>query len=268
MPLISIIITTFNRCELLKRSLKSVFQQTFQDYELIVVNDGSTDNTINFLETIEDKRFTYVTFSENLGGNIARNEGVKRSKGIYCAFLDDDDSWVPQKLEKQIEILKNKEIDLCYTGIRRITNNKKVFRYIYHKPKFSDFHKSIMNDAFIGSISSVVVKKELINKVEGFDPNLPALQDWDIFIRLAIAGCRIYGIDKPLINYYVVDTSRSISCDMFQYIKAADYILEKYHDDPYINFLKRRLLIIRIKRIFLSRHFFFGFIKYYLSQLR
>src|SRR5699024_12380222 len=100
--LISIVIPTHNRSELLVRAVDSVIYQTFKDSEIIVVSNGSTDNTDEVMSKYEDKRINYISYRIAQGGNAARNKGIKAAKFDYIAFLDDDDEWHPEKLQKQL----------------------------------------------------------------------------------------------------------------------------------------------------------------------
>jgi glycosyltransferase involved in cell wall biosynthesis len=266
MPQVSVIIPTYNRCNALKKAIQSVFNQTYQDFEILVIDDGSTDPTPKYLSTINDLRFHFVTFGINRGGNTARNEGIKLAQGEYLAFLDDDDCWISTKLEKQIQCIKSDNIDLCYTGLNVYTFKEKLIKYVYRKPKYNDPYKSIMNDNFLGGSSSIFVKKQCVKEVGCFDTNLPALQDWDLLIRLFKNGCTIRGINLPLVSYYIVDVNKSITCSHKSYKQAVDYLLNKYQMDPYIHLFRQRLKIIEIKRLFKSKRFFFDSIKYYFKR--
>lgn len=264
---VSVIIPTFNRCTPLKNAIESVLAQTFHNLEIIVINDGSTDQTSKYLSTLEESRFRYFEFETNRGGNYARNEGIKHANGAYIAFLDDDDYWEPTKLEEQIHLIQEHNVDLCYTGFNLYTHNKKFIKYAFHPPRYVNIYKSIMNDNFLGSTSSVLVKKKLVEEAGCFDHNLPALQDYDLFIRLIKHGCKIKGINKPLVKYYIVDVNRSISCSFKNYKAAANYLCNKYRDDQFSNLLKRRLKIIEIKRLFKSKPFLFDSVRFYSKQL-
>lgn len=264
---VSVIIPTFNRCTPLKNAIESVFAQTFQNFEIIVVNDGSTDQTSKYLSTLEESRFRYFEFETNRGGNYARNEGIKHANGAYIAFLDDDDYWEPTKLEEQIHLIQEHNVDLCYTGFNLYTHNKKFIKYVFNRPRYESLYKSIMDDNFFGGTSSILVKKKLVEEAGCFDHNLPALQDYDLFIRLIKKDCKIKGIDKPLVKYYIVDVTRSISCSFKHYKAAAIYLFNKYRDAQYSSLLKRRLKIIEIKRVFKSRPFLYDSVRFYSNQL-
>ena len=118
-PTVSVIIPTYNRAHLVDRAIQSVLNQTYKDFELIIVDDGSTDNTEDIIKEFQkkDERIKYIRHEENRGGSAARNTGIKAAKGEYIAFLDSDDEWLPIKLGRQISEFTNKsKIALVYTG--------------------------------------------------------------------------------------------------------------------------------------------------------
>ena len=266
MPLVSVIIPKYNRCATLPRCIQSVMEQSFKDFEIVIINDGSTDQTAQFLTSIKEKRIRSINLPKNRGGNYARNKGVDESRGKLLAFCDDDDIWMPDKIKQQIDMMQSQNIDLCYAGVNSYTNEDKFIRYTFHRPKYNNLHKAIMDDNFIGAISSVVVKKSMVTSINGFDPSLPALQDWDLFIKLLKNNCRVLGIDNPLVKYFVVDEKRSITCNVFYFKTAIDILINKFQDDPFINLLKRRMKIIFIKRLLKSRRFLFDSIRYYFKK--
>src|SRR4030042_5052103 len=106
MPTVSIIIPTYNRAHLVMRAINSVLDQSFQDFEIIIVDDASRDNTEKMVSGIRDKRIFYIRHEKNRGGSAARNTGIKQARGEYIAFLDSDDEWLPEKLEKQLKVLE------------------------------------------------------------------------------------------------------------------------------------------------------------------
>jgi glycosyltransferase involved in cell wall biosynthesis len=240
--------------------------QSFQDFEIVIINDCSTDKTFHFLTSIKDKRIRSINLPINQGGNYARNAGVQESKGRFLAFCDDDDIWMPKKIERQIEIMQSCNIDLCYAGVNSYTNRDKFIRYTFHRPRYNNLHKAIMDDNFIGTISSVVVTKSMLTSIGGFDQSLPALQDWDLFIKLIKNNCRVLGIDSPLVKYFIVNEKRSISCNVYKFKTATNLLYNKFENDPYINLLNRRLKIIFLKRLLKSRQFLFDSIRYYFRR--
>jgi len=261
-PVVSVIIPTRNRVESLKRALSSAMNQTLHDFEIIVVNDGSTDRTSKYCASIKNPRFHYSEFTENCGGSAARNEGIRMAQGDFVAFLDDDDVWETTKLEEQVNAINRENTCLCYTGVTKRTFRGKLKRYIFMKPRFTNNIKSILFNNFIGSTSSVMVKKDLLNKIGGFDPALPALQDWDLFIRLVENGCAFYGLDRSLVYYDIADNSRNVSGSFPRYKAAAEYLRRKYGGHDFFPLLNNRLLFMEFIRHFKSRYFLMGSIKY------
>jgi len=267
MPEVSVIIPTYNRCETLKRALQSVLAQTFQDIEVIIVDDGSTDQTSEYCSSLDNPKVTCKRFEINKGGNYARNEGITHSNGELIAFIDDDDYWIPEKLEKQVEMIHKEHVDLCYTAKNIVYKGKKSKKYSLIKPRYKDLHKAIMYDNFIGSTSSIVIPKAVLENVGGFDPDLPALQDYDLYIRVIQKGYTIKGIIEPLIDYHVIDEKRSISCSLDVFKTASYYLIDKFHDDPYLYLLKRGLMIITIKRIIKSKHFLNDLLRFLIKKV-
>src|SRR5438132_12765470 len=106
-PTVSVIIATHNRARLLRRAIHSVLAQTFEDWELLVVDDGSTDNTETIAVSLQDLRICYLRHEVNRGLSAARNTGIRISRGEYVAFLDDDDEWLPKKLERELEVFRS-----------------------------------------------------------------------------------------------------------------------------------------------------------------
>lgn len=255
MPKVSVVIPTRNRYSTLTRAIRSVAAQTFSDFELIVINDCSTDGTANYLSTLNQTNSVCVNLENPGGGAAARNHGISRASGDYIAFLDDDDTWEPTKLEEQVVAIEEKGAGLCYTGKRIFNRRGRFLRYTCKKPRFTDAYQSIMYDNFIGSTSSIMVRKRLADEIDGFDPSLPALQDWDFYIRLIQKGCALVEIDKPLINYYFMDTANNISLNARNHQDAAQRMKEKYANDPAYHFLKRGLTAVTVKKAFKSWNF-------------
>lgn len=252
---------------MLQRALQSIVDQTFQDYEIIIVDDGSTDSTPDYVASLDNPKVRSVRFDRNRGGNAARNEGVKQSSGALIAFCDDDDCWMPQKLEKQVAVIQNEHVDLCYTAKNIVHEEKSTQRYSLLKPRYANLHRSIMYDNFIGSTSSVIVKREVLDAVGGFDPDLHALQDYDLYIRILADGYTATGLTEPLITYYIIDEKRSITCSFMEFKRAADYLLQKYRHDPYIRFLRRGLRRITLKRTVHSKNFLSDIIRFYWGEI-
>ena len=229
MPAVSIIIPTYNRADLISKSINSVLNQTFKDFEIVIVDDGSTDDTENIIEGFNDSRIKYIKNEKNIGAAAARNIGIKAARGKYIAFQDSDDEWLPEKLEKQVKVLITcQENNVVYTGFWRIKDNKKIYVPLSRvKQKEGSIYKELLKGNFI-STQTILLKKECFEKAGMFDENLPRFQDWDLVLRLA----KYYNfkfIDEPLALCYF--TSKSISTDSNALLKAFKIIKEKHFKD-------------------------------------
>jgi len=180
---ISVIIPTYNRGKVLERAIKSVLAQTYTNFELIVVDDGSTDNTSRILSKFAEK----IRYFSKLHGGVssARNFGLEKSEGTWVAFLDSDDYWLPEKLERQMQYLQeNPEILIVQT------DEKWIRRGIYVNPmkkhrKYSGWIFPQCLPLCIVSPSAVLVHQKVFNDVGVFDENLPVCEDYDLWLRIA-----------------------------------------------------------------------------------
>ena len=200
-PLVSVIIPTYNRANSLLRAVGSVLKQTYTNFELIIIDDGSTDNTEEVIRKFEDNRIVFIKHEFNRGGSYARNTGVKASNGGCIAFLDSDDEWVPHKLEKQINLIqiRNDEYGLIYSGFYVINKQSQIIRTFIPSERGDIFRKLLIKNS-IGTLSSVLVKSKYLNQVVGFDDNLESCQDWDFYLRLSKI-CKIDFIRESLVKY-------------------------------------------------------------------
>jgi glycosyltransferase involved in cell wall biosynthesis len=255
MPKVSVIIPTYNRRMALLRAIQSVLDQTFKDYEIIVVNDHSTDDTEHYLSTLQVKDLHQIHLDRNNGGGFARNQGIDRSSGDYIAFLDDDDAWEPTKLEEQMTLLSSTGAGLCHTGFNLFSENGKFIRYVYIRPEFNDRFKAIMHDNFLGGTSSIIAQSALVKAAGGFDPTLPALQDYDFFIRLLKKNPAVASIEKPLVRYYFIDRDKKVSFNYKNHMIAVRRIREKYREEPDFHLLEKALRRITFKKALKSREF-------------
>ncbi|MBN1578269.1 MAG: glycosyltransferase family 2 protein [Chitinispirillaceae bacterium] len=266
-PLVSVVVPTYNRAEVLPRAVNSVLGQTYRHVELIIVNDGSTDATDNAVAPLVISRVRSIRFPENRGGGIARNAGIAEARGEFVAFLDDDDVWLPSKLTMQIDYMTNRGVDLCYTAIRKMYWGKGLRRDRFHATPEANVLKAIMTDNFIGPTSSVVVRKSFIDLIGGFDPFLPALQDWDLYMRLIDTGARVGGLDKVLVEYYKTD-KKSVSRSFVYFYEAGTRILSKIKGNPYWRSFRLRFYAIIVKRMLGSDNFRMDFVKTLLGMKR
>ncbi len=195
-PLVSVIIPTYNRGWILKEAIESVLAQDFVEFELIVVDDGSTDNTRDILN--EYKEDIIICRQPNKGVSAARNLGIASASGRFIAFLDSDDFWLPNKLAAQIDFFNsNQDALICQTEEIWIRNRKRV----NPKKRHQKFSGHIFQDSLslcLISPSAVMIKRSLFEEIDLFDESLPACEDYDLWLRIS---CRhpVYLIDTPLI---------------------------------------------------------------------
>ncbi|WP_074511125.1 glycosyltransferase family 2 protein [Planococcus glaciei] len=197
---VSVVIPTYNRAELLMAAVKSLQEQTYRNIEIVIVDDCSTDSTARIVESIDDKRIVYLQHKVNKGGAEARNTGIKHATGSVIGFLDSDDQWLPDKLEKQLAVFKkNPKAEVVYTGIK-VMQNTTFIKDIFPKYK-EDLLIKLLESNCIYTTSSILVKKEILEQIEGFDSSLPSCQDWDLYIRLAKIS-QFEFVKEPLVLYF------------------------------------------------------------------
>ena len=195
-PLVSVIIPTYNRGWILQEAIDSVLEQDFHDYELIVVDDGSVDNTPTILKAYKNE--ITVLRQANQGVSAARNSGIKAATGRLISFLDSDDLWLPRKLSTQVKFFNDHpQAVITQTQERWIRNGVRVNpKKRHHKFSGMIFERSLA--LCLVSPSAVMIKKSLFNTVGIFDESLPACEDYDLWLRIS---CRypVHLIETPLI---------------------------------------------------------------------
>ncbi len=198
---VSVIIPAYNRLNLLERSIKSVLNQKHQQFELIVIDDFSDENIESLINKINDNRIKFYRNDKNKGVSYSRNIGFKNSEYNLIAFLDSDDEWIPDKLYKQLEFLKqNPFINLVHTEEIWIRNGKRVNQKKHHKKNGGDIFTPSLELCLI-SPSSVLIKKKIFNKYGLFDESLPVCEDYDLWLRIT-AFEEVGFISTPLIIKY------------------------------------------------------------------
>jgi glycosyltransferase involved in cell wall biosynthesis len=196
LPKVSVIVPTYNRASWLEETLRSVVSQTFKDFELIVVDDGSIDNTSQIMQSFPDAQ--YFSMGKNSGVSKARNLGLDYAKGEFICFLDSDDLWDERKLEVQLHWMKNNiDSQVCYTNEIWIRNGVRVNPMNKHRKYTGDIFRYCLALCIV-SPSSVMLRKELFDKVGNFDESLPACEDYDLWLRIAVKYA-FHFIEEPLI---------------------------------------------------------------------
>ncbi|MBI5571567.1 MAG: glycosyltransferase [Desulfomonile tiedjei] len=196
MPLVSAIIPTYDRAGVVERAIRSVLDQTFRDFELIVVDDGSRDGTTEVLSRFDD-RLTAV-FQENRGVSAARNAGITRAQGELLAFLDSDDEWLPNKLARQVAVFDpRRPLFICHTDELWCCNGRPVRQKEIHRKQGGHFFERALERCLI-SPSSVMLSRSLLDRVGSFDETLPAAEDYDLWLRITAFHDVVF-IPEPLV---------------------------------------------------------------------
>ena len=245
MPKVSIIIPTFNRLPMLKEAVDSVLAQDFEDFELIIVDDGSTDGTADKMIKYGG-RIKLLRHKENRGVSAARNSGIIHAKGKYIGFLDSDDLWVKGKLEFQVSFLdENPHYPLCYTDEIWIRKGKRVNPMLKHT-KYSGWIFEKCLPLCTISPSSVMMRKTLFSRVGLFDEALPVCEDYDFWLRVS-TRFPVFFIDKKMIikrgGHSDQLSNRSWGNDRYRVIA-----LEKLLSEPSVGPEERELVLKEMKK--------------------
>ena len=230
MSKVSVIITTKNRLELLKKALKSVLMQTYTDFECIVVVDNSTDGTREYLETITDKRVKtiFIEEAESKGGNYARNKGIDASTGDFLAFLDDDDEWLPLKLEKQIKLFDDQEVGLVFCGhMDEYDDGKMCVKITPADDQQGDLSQFVFKFIFC-TTSMMMVRRQLMLSIGKFDENVYFWQEYDVCIRLC-QNTKVAFVKEPLMILRHIRADKNRLTNKFEgWVDAVKYQNRKY----------------------------------------
>lgn len=228
LPLVSIILPTYNCAAFLPHSIGTILSQTYNSYEIIVIDDGSTDNTKEVLYPFM-QRIKYIRLEQNKGLPTARNIGIRSAQGKYIAFIDADDLWLPEKLQTDIEYFEtHPEVSMVYSKHINIDekgddlngNTKKQL------PSGNVFIQLFSEQNFIIT-SSVVVRKEIFETTGLFDEQLFNCQDWDMWLRITF-HFKVAGIDKPLVKYR--HNPRSLSKNRNNVLKYQKMVIDKIYN--------------------------------------
>jgi len=200
MPTISVIIPAYNAERTILETVESVRQQTFSDFELIVINDGSTDRTLELLNTVEDPRLKIFSY-ENGGAAVARNRGISHATGDFIAFLDADDLWTLDKLELQLVALQqHPEAGVAYSWTYCIDEQGK---FLYHLETVffeGNVYPQLLVKNFLGCGSIPLIRRQAIESISKFNHSLVPVEDWDYWLRLAALWSFVL-VPKALILY-------------------------------------------------------------------
>jgi len=228
-PAITVVIPTHNRASFLKRAIDSVLSQTWKDFELIIVDDASTDNTAEIIRSYYDSRIVYIRHQENKGGSAARNSGILQAKGRYIALLDDDDEWAPTKLEKQFIKFQDvsEKVGIVYSGFEVKDQDRKVIER--RLPEFKgNLYMRLLERNMIGGSSTPLIKRECFDAAGLFNESLRSCQDWDMWLRIS----KLYEFDfVPEIGTNIYLHGDQISEDFSSMIPGRSRMIETHMDE-------------------------------------
>ncbi|MFP8953864.1 glycosyltransferase family 2 protein [Natrialbaceae archaeon A-arb3/5] len=221
----SVITATYNRGRDLSRAIDSVLSQTFTDFEYLIVDDGSSDNTPEVVDGYDDGRIKYIRFEENRGANVARNTGIKKSSGDYISILDSDDKYHPERLEKTVQTLDglSDNIGGVFHPYQRIENGRDIGAT--SQPEQTVTLSDLRHGNKIGSFLAVLFRSEVFDKVGLLDEEMVAAQDYEYYLRV-LQKYDLFGISEELATYYL--SSDSISKDIQRKKKSNKQLLERH----------------------------------------
>ncbi|WP_421823932.1 glycosyltransferase family 2 protein [Flagellimonas oceanensis] len=213
--MVSIITPVFNSQKYISECISSVLDQTYKNWEHILVDDCSTDNSAQIIKGFAEKddRIRYVKLSKNSGAGVARNKAIELAKGDYIAFLDSDDLWSPVKLEKQISFMEINKYAFSYSDYYVIKDNIKTPLYMVKAPKKVDFRKMLRND-YVGCLTAIYDVSYFGKKLM---PEIRKRQDWVLWLYLLKETDCAYCINEPLAFYRI--GNQSLSSSKFKLIK-------------------------------------------------
>lgn len=233
-PLVSCIITTHNRAELLKNALRSVREQTHPYLEIFIVDDGSEDQTPEICQawTREDSRIRYIRVPYPKGANHARNVGISHANGKYIAFLDDDDEWMADKIKTQAEVLERTQESFTFCSKYLAYTNEQhqvVKRKLSVEPRDVVRYEDLLTFNWIGETSKIMVLTSLAREVR-FDENLTSAQDYDFYLRILKRGYIAVNVKEPLVDINIHSGPRISTSTTAKY-KGQRKIILKYYND-------------------------------------
>jgi len=225
MAIVSVVIPTYNRAHMIGRCIRSVISQTYYDFEILIIDDGSVDNTEQVIRSFKDPRIKYVRNQIQVGANAARNTGIKLAKGKYIAFLDDDDEWLQTKLFKQMAVMENasESIGAVYTG-RIVIKSGKVVSIV--SPHFQgNIISKLLDENCVGTMSTVMIRSKLLLQNGGLDEKLLSCQDWDLWLRIA-ERYEFACIPDILVKYHI--TEKSITSNIQKQLQGHLQLFNKH----------------------------------------
>jgi glycosyltransferase involved in cell wall biosynthesis len=199
-PTVSVVIPSYNSARFVGEAIESVLAQSYEGFELIVVDDGSTDNTRDVVARYTDPRVRYV-YQENQERSAARNRGIREARGKYVAFLDADDLWLPKKLAEQVRLMESQpDVGLAYVGTYVVEEDGTPFFEQRCRHRGNVVRALLVEDNIVaGSASSAMVRRACFERAGFFDESLSVCEDWDVWLRIA-SHYPVDFVDRPLVK--------------------------------------------------------------------
>jgi len=223
-PVISVVIPVYNGAKTIKETIESVLQQSYENFEIIVINDGSQDETLAVINSIKDQRIKVFSYS-NAGLSASRNRGFAQARGEFIAFLDADDLWTKDKLEAQLEALQqNPQAAVAYSWTDHIDENGKFLRPASYNSCNGNVYQRLLIGNFLVSGSNTLIRTQALTKVGGFDESLNSAEDWDMWLRLA-SLYEFVVVPRPQVLYRI--SPYSMSANVFKMESASLQVIER-----------------------------------------
>ncbi len=231
--LISVVIPTYNRAGKIEKAIQSIQAQTLSNWEIIVSDDGSLDNTQEIVTNLskKDKRIRYISYSPNRGAQTARNAGIKAATGEWVAFLDSDDTWLPDSLERRLNAARQSNATVVHSGA--LIQHKDKPLEVYHLPHWKGhIYKNVLSKEG-PTFPSLLVKKEALERIGYLDEKVVAYQEWDTSIRLAKSYSFAFVVEPTFIYDYT--SPDSISRSFARNAIGYSYIFHKHFNEILLN---------------------------------
>ena len=225
---VSIILPTYNRCKTLNKTIENVLKQTFDNFELIIINDASIDDTVDIVKKyqVNDSRIKLINNVNNQGCAKSRKIGCENAKYNYLVFIDDDDQWNKNKLQKQIKVIKDRKVDVVISDYLINENGKTKYKSM--KKFYVNFKCQILKKPG-PFFQCILIKKKFFNLIENaFDDKSIPSEDWDFFIELSKKNPTFGYVDEPLFTWNLHKESQS--SDISKEANALNYIVSKHFD--------------------------------------
>lgn len=227
-PLISIITPTYNRADFLPEAIESVLTQDYENFEFLIIDDGSTDNSKEVIDRYTDCGKIRYFYQENSGQSVARNKGIAEAKGNFICFLDSDNRWLPGKLSSSIRAFESHpEVDIVYGDVVLINEDGKEFSRKNMQRYSGRITKELLKNNCV-SMNTTMTRTEKIREIGGFSSHVKVADDFDLWLRLS-ASCSYLYIPEMMADYRVM--KNQISSDKTRRINSNEEIIQRFLKD-------------------------------------